>query len=123
MRPAIARLAASSRDLATAVEGGVPVGEFLKARTAFPPLLAWLLAGGPRGEDLAASLRQMAGRYRASAQFHSELLRRLLPTALLFGIGVTATLLYALTVFIPLTELCAGFRGRHLESELYSQIF
>ncbi len=39
-------LAASSHELATAVERGVPVGEILKKRTAFPPLLAWLLASG-----------------------------------------------------------------------------
>jgi hypothetical protein len=50
----------------------------------------------------------MGERYRSLARFQSEKIRVFLPTILLFGVGGTATLLYALTLFIPLTTLWHG---------------
>ena len=47
----------------------------------------------------------MAGMYRRRARHLEEKLRVLLPVVLLFAIGATATLLYALTLFIPFTTL------------------
>jgi general secretion pathway protein F len=99
------RMAASSREIADAVARGQSPGEGLRRRGAFPPLLEWLLARGPREDDLVGSLRQMAGRYRSTARYRSETMRVLLPTVLLFGIGASATLLYALALFVPLSTL------------------
>lgn len=98
-------LAASSREIAAVVERGLPPGDALRGRSPFPPLLRCLLAGGPREADLIGSLRQMAERYRCKARDQAEALRVLLPTVLLFGIGATATLLYALALFVPMTSL------------------
>jgi general secretion pathway protein F len=101
-------LAASSREVAGVIKRGLPPAEALRGAKAFPPLLRWLLAGGAREGDLIAALRRMAERYRNKARYQSETLRVLLPTALLFGIGATATLLYALALFGPLTTLWTG---------------
>lgn len=106
-----AALARSSRELAAGIERGASPAEALAGRTAFPPLLRWLLATGPRQGDLVAALRQMAGRYRGQARHQADKIRIFLPTILLFGIGATATLLYALALFIPLTALWSGLAG------------
>jgi general secretion pathway protein F len=99
------RLERSSRDLSAAVARGVSPSEALRGRSAFPPILRWLLATAPGQDRLVSSLRQMGDRYRGIARYQAEKLRVFLPTILLFGIGGTATLLYALTLFVPLTSL------------------
>ena len=106
--PALAR---SSRELAAGIERGVSPGEALKGPTAFPPLLRWLLATGPQQGDLVAALKQMAGRYRGQARHQADKIRVFLPTLLLLGLGSTATLLYALALFVPLTTLWMGLAG------------
>jgi type II secretory pathway component PulF len=98
-------LARSSRALADSVGRGLPPEEGLENSSAFPPLLRWLLATAPKQGNLVVSLRQMASRYRSAARYQAEKLRVFLPTVLLFGIGATATLLYALALFVPLVSL------------------
>ena len=105
-------LSASSRKLAGLIERGLPPAEALQGRSAFPPLLRWFLAGGSREGDLAGSLRRMAARYRAKARYQSEAMRLLLPTILLFGVGASATLIYALALFVPLTSLWSNLSGQ-----------
>ncbi|MDR3638649.1 MAG: type II secretion system F family protein [Isosphaeraceae bacterium] len=100
-------LAREARSLAEQVARGESPGIALKAnpRCAFPPLLRWLLATGLGQGDLPAGLRHMAALYRRRARHEAEKIRVLLPAILLFGIGASATLLYALTLFLPLTSL------------------
>jgi len=86
--------------------GGRPVG------SAFPPLLAWVLQTGPRQGDLVTALRQLARRYRSEARRQSEKLRVLLPALLLLGVGASATALYALALFVPLTSLWYGLSAQ-----------
>ncbi len=104
-------LARSSRDLAEAVERGVPPAEALRGRSAFPPILRWLLATVHGQAGLVTSLRQMAERYRGQARYQAEKIRVLLPTVLLIGIGGTVTAAYVLTLFLPLTLLWKGLAG------------
>ena len=103
-----ASLARSSRALAESIRGGMSTEEALRGESFFPPLLRWLLATAPRQADLAASLKQMANRYRSNARHQAAKIRLVLPTILLFGIGATATLLYALALFVPMTSLWQG---------------
>jgi len=105
-------MAGSSRKIAEAVERGLPPGEADDAKSAFPPLLKWLLLGGSREANFVDSLRQMADRYRGKARNRSEALRIFLPTFLLFGLGATATFLYALALFIPLTSLWSSLSNQ-----------
>ena len=107
-----AYLARSSEALASAVERGLPPDEALKGSSFFPPLLRWLLATGSKQGDLVGALRQMAERYRGEARFQSEKIRILLPAILLFGIGATSTLLYAVAVFLPMSSLWTSVAGQ-----------
>lgn len=98
-------LAESSRKLADAIASGRSVSEALAGKSAFPPLLRWVLAGSASQANVPQSLRIMAARYRGQAQREAEKIRLFLPMILLLGIGVSATLLYALTLFVPLATL------------------
>jgi type II secretory pathway component PulF len=98
-------LSGSSRELAAAVARGLSPAESLRGRNAFPPLLRWLLATAQGRDDLPSALRQTAARYRSGARHQAETMRVFLPTLLLLGIGGTATVLYSLTLFVPLTSL------------------
>lgn len=100
--PALAR---AGRDVAAAVERGESAESALRGTTALPPLLAWVVATGPRQGDLISALRRMAGRYRSDARFQGEKIRVFIPTILLFVIAFGSTLVYALLVFLPLSSL------------------
>ena len=95
----------SSGEVAAAIERGEAPSAGVKASCAFPPMLQWVIATGPQQRDLITSLRQMAQRYRADARFQADKIRVLMPTILLLAIGATATALYALALFGPLTTL------------------
>jgi general secretion pathway protein F len=71
-------------------------------------LLGWVVNAGPASGDLPTALREMAARYRREALMRSEKIRVLAPTILLCGIGGSATLIYALTLFLPLATLWNG---------------
>ena len=98
-------LAESSRRLAEAISRGQTPADALKGRDSFPPMLRWLLSDGANQGKMVESLRVMAARYRGQAQRESEKIRLFLPVVLLFVIGVSATVLYALTLFLPLASL------------------
>ena len=70
-----------------------------------------MIATGPQQNDLVAVLKQMAARYRGQARLQAEKIRLLLPTILFLGIGMSATLIYALALFVPLTSLWKGLAG------------
>ncbi|MGE3820165.1 MAG: type II secretion system F family protein [Isosphaeraceae bacterium] len=72
---------------------------------ALPPMLGWLVATGPATGDFPGALRQMASRYRREALLRSEKIRVLVPTLMLCGIGASATMLYALALFLPISTL------------------
>ena len=72
---------------------------------AFPPLLRWLMVTGERQGRLAEALRHAAETYRRRALARAEAIRTVLPTVLMLAIGATATLVYALTLFVPLSTL------------------
>lgn len=102
-----ARLIGAGREVAAAVERGDLAAAETGAR-GIPPLLRWILIAGGGQARLAESLHQIATIYRKRAMHQAEKIKLFLPTIMLVAIGVTATLLYALTFFIPLTELLRG---------------
>lgn len=102
--PALAREAHALAEQVT--RGESPRDAFKsRGRSGFPPLLRWLLAAGQGQGDLPSGLRHMGALYRRRARHEADKIRVLLPTILLFGIGATATLLYGLALFVPLTSL------------------
>jgi len=74
-------------------------------QTGIPPLLHWLIARGRGQPELAATLRHLATVYRRRAVARAEWLRFRLPVIFTLAIGGTATLAYALLLFIPWTRL------------------
>ncbi|MEO6808713.1 MAG: type II secretion system F family protein, partial [Isosphaeraceae bacterium] len=106
-----AALRTSAEAIADSVRRGEPPGDRAKGGT--PPLLAWLMATGVHQGNLPAALRHAAGLYRRRALHRADLLRAVLPTLMLFAIGATATLIYALTLFIPLTDLLGNLSIDH----------
>lgn len=99
------RVVETCQALAADIERGTSPGEALREATGLPPLLRWLLATGTHQGDLVRALRQMASFYRRKGHFQAEKARVLLPTMMLCVIGVSATLFYALTLFLPFSTL------------------
>src|SRR5207248_11535043 len=74
-------------------------------RDGLPPLLSWVLAAGGEQDALVAALRHAARVYRRRAVHQGEMVRVFLPILLVFAIGASATLFYALTLFVPLADM------------------
>jgi general secretion pathway protein F len=68
-------------------------------------MLRWVLVTGQAQGSLVRALRNLADLYRKRAKFQSEKLYVLLPTILLIVIGASATLIYGLSLFIPLVNM------------------
>src|SRR3954451_19880231 len=100
--PAVIKL---GRSLASAVERGDPPGDVLESTRTLPPLLRWLLATGRQQGSLADSLHSLASIYRKRADQQAEKIRVFLPIVLLLLIGLTAALLFGLSLFVPFTTL------------------
>ena len=96
------------RDLAAAVERGDPPAAATGSRRTLPPLLLWLLTTGPQQASLARSLHGLAAIYRKQAERQADKIRTFLPILLLVGIGLSATLLFGLCLFLPFTTLLKG---------------
>ncbi|HEX8202852.1 MAG TPA: type II secretion system F family protein, partial [Isosphaeraceae bacterium] len=91
--------------VAAAMRGGQSVPGSIRGARLFPPLLGWIIITGQAQGNLAPALRQAAQIYRRQAVHGADLLRVVLPTALLLAIGATATALYCLTLFVPFVNL------------------
>jgi general secretion pathway protein F len=85
------------KSAATALENG--------DGAAFLPMLRWTLATGQTQGSLPDSLHNLADIYRKRAKYLAEKLYLFLPVLLMVVIGAGATLLYGLSLFIPLVNL------------------
>jgi general secretion pathway protein F len=101
------RLTRGAHQLAEAVTRGEPAATALGTldRRAFLPMLRWVLATGQQQGSLVGALHSLAGVYRNRARHDAEKLAVVLPMLLLVAIGATATLLYGLTLFVPLSAM------------------
>jgi general secretion pathway protein F len=104
-------LVRASRELAESIRQGVLPSEVKRKPGAIPPLLRWVIATGPRQGDLVGQLKQMAARYRAQARLQADKIRLVLPTILFLAIGMSATLMYSLALFVPMSSLWQALAG------------
>lgn len=95
-------------EFAVAVGRGDSPRAFLARPGPFPPLLRWLLSIGERQGSIETALKHAAQTYRTRAAHRAELIATFLPVLLTVAIGGLVTLLYALTLFVPLTALLKG---------------
>ncbi len=77
---------------------------------AFSPLMRWVLANDQQG-SIVEALRNLAPMYRKRAAYRAEKLRLFLPSIVMILVGASATLLYALTLFLPLTSMLDRLAG------------
>jgi general secretion pathway protein F len=100
---------AGARQLAAATERGEAPGQALDGvpDRAFRPLLRWALAAGEEQGSLVVSLRNLAPMYRKRGAYQAEKLQLFLPALLMITIGASATLLYAVSLFIPVSSMLA----------------
>lgn len=71
------------------------------------PMLSWLLQLAPvlGAKGVVNALRDVADSYHQRAIINAELIRIFLPAILLLIIGASATVIYGLTLFLPLSEI------------------
>lgn len=102
-----ARLCRGARQLAEGLARGEPAAKALGEvdRRAFLPMMRWVLATGQDQGSLVAALRNLAEVYRNRAKYQAEKLSVFLPTILMVVIGATATLIYGLALFVPLSNM------------------
>jgi type II secretory pathway component PulF len=94
------RLRDSGRELAERVRRGERLSG-VPPCPGIPPVLGWLLIAYANQSHLVAALRRTAGSYRRRTRWMLRRLSISLPFWLTTGIGGTAVVLYALSVFAP----------------------
>jgi type II secretory pathway component PulF len=101
------RLKQGVAQLAEAIKRGEPAGQALASidQKTLRPMLRWVLATGQNQGSLVSALHDLGDLYRKRANYQAEKLQVLLPIFLMIGIGGTATLFYALALFLPITSM------------------
>jgi general secretion pathway protein F len=100
-----ARFVTAAESLAATLSAGQTPSDNSAAARQFPPYLRWALLhsnetiGRPRALNSAAEI------YRQSAQRREERLRIIAPIAICAFLGGGATLLYGLSLFVPVVQL------------------
>jgi type II secretory pathway component PulF len=104
------KLIAGARQLASAMQRGEPPDRAARGlpENTFRPLLRWTMAATKEQGPLVESLRNLAPMYRKRGAFQAEKLQLFLPTILMLVIGGSATLFYALSLFVPLSTMLRG---------------
>jgi len=98
-------LIAAAGPFAASIRDGRSLDEAIGPGTGLPPLLRWLLGAGAHAGAIAPALRQAGRQYRERALKRAELLRIVLPVAMTILVGAVATLLYTLSLFVPMVQL------------------
>jgi general secretion pathway protein F len=104
------QLAEGARQLADALKRGEGSAAALRRldERSMLPMLRWVLATGQQQGSLVGALHNLAELYRKRAKYLAEKLSILLPSILTLLIGGSVTLLYGLTVFLPVINLLRG---------------
>jgi general secretion pathway protein F len=97
------RLEQNSRQMAERLERGGRRGD--ESSSGFPPLLAWLLAGGAPESQLVSALDHLARAYRHDALRMAQWLSVYLPLVFTAAIGGTVVLIYSVVVLGPVFSL------------------
>jgi general secretion pathway protein F len=99
------RLAEGARSLAAAYREGQNLSDQSSAALKFPPFMRWALLHSEATTGRPRALRMAADIYRLSAQRRQERLRIVAPIVVCVVLGGGVTLLYGLSLFVPIVEL------------------
>jgi type II secretory pathway component PulF len=105
------RLTRSARAAADAIRAGAPASQYQVQLWAFPPLLSWLVCSGASQRTLAAMAAHIADTYRRRIARDQLWLRDLLPLWLVVVIGGVVVAAYAMSIFLPFSELLEHLDG------------
>jgi general secretion pathway protein F len=110
------RLMHRARSVAAAIEQGAKGESLRRDLDDFPPLLVWLIASGASQNTLAAMAHHISDTYRRRVARASLWLRDFLPLWLIVAVGVLVVGAYALSIFLPYSELMSrlGAAGQSL---------
>lgn len=108
-----ASLIADARGLSLELERGASARQAVAGGgfRSFAPMLRWVLTHGHSEGSVVGALRNLAPMYRARAAFKAEKIRIFLPSLIMIVVGTSATLLYALSLFLPLTGMLRELAG------------
>jgi type II secretory pathway component PulF len=98
-------LGESAGRLSTAAAAGSLPGDESSTARRFPPFLRWAIWHSEATTGRTRALRTAAQLYRQAAERRDQRLRTLAPVLAVLLVGGTATLLYCLALFVPLTQL------------------
>jgi general secretion pathway protein F len=104
------RLADACRRWAEALREGQLAAHLARHTRDLPGVFTWALTTGPGG-SLPELLRHAAEHYRNRALRQADWLRVTLPVLFTTLVGGTATIVYALVVFVPFTQLLKYLAG------------
>lgn len=101
-------LSSACSRLADGIEQGRPLRSLVEHDVRLPPLMARLFASGDATGHLSDALSQASLIYRRRALHRADWLRMFLPPVMVVLIGGGVTLLYALSLIIPLKTMWIG---------------
>lgn len=104
------KLVRAAESMAARIESGGGLEEAL-APTAIPAFLRWLMIAGQRQSRLPQTLEQAAAVYRQRAVLRAEWIQKLFPLVVVLVIGGGGTMIYALTIFLPMSALWQHLGG------------
>ena len=99
------RMIRASKEIADALRRGLTLQYGKVLRREFPPLLNWLMVTGQSRGALLPALRHASDVYGRRARRHADLARVFVPVLLTTAVGGTVTLVYALLLLAPWTQL------------------
>lgn len=99
------RIVTGARRIADELQSGKSLAESFPRTSVFPSFMRWMMSNGEKQGTLAAVLRQVTDIYRRRALHQSEWFKLILPIVLVVVVGGGATAVYALTLFLPLSQL------------------
>ncbi|MBX3436444.1 MAG: type II secretion system F family protein [Planctomycetaceae bacterium] len=105
------KLQSAAGAIAKDVESGASLDDALAGVRSIPAFLKWLMVFGAQQGSLADSLRQAAAVYEQRALVRLDRFRRLVPPVIVLVFGGLITLIYALSVFVPMTDLLQSLEG------------
>lgn len=94
-----------ARHVAEQVETGQSLEQAVSNDPAAPPYMKWIICTAARQGRLAESMRELGEHYRRRALHGADWCRVVLPIVAIVAVGGGATLIYALALFGPITEL------------------
>ncbi|MCH8830751.1 MAG: type II secretion system F family protein [Planctomycetes bacterium] len=95
---------ADATQMANIARRGELLSESAMSATSFPAFMQWMLRSGERRGSLVPTLQPVCSVYRQRAIRRVEWIKLLLPLFLTLVVGGGVVLMYALALWLPLTE-------------------